>query len=420
MYLRLLRESLTRRRGRALAAAAVALGTATLTALLSLGLVVGDRLAEELRSYGANIRVEPAGEDLPLEFGGVDLRPLAPERTLDEAALTRLRKIFWRNNLVAFTPFLPVRARVEGADATLVGTWFEHPVDAEFRTGLRGLSESWSVEGRWPADGAREAMLGERLAERLGLRPGDRLKASWRGRPLDLEVVGTFSSGESEDEVGYLPLDVAQGWTGQPGRFRSALVSAITTPESRLTEKYGLDPTKLDPEEYDRWYCTPYVSSIAHQIAEAIPDSQAGPLRKVTEGEARVMGSLQGVMWGIGLTACLASALAVGATLTATLQERRREMALLRTLGAGRTGVVLLFLGEAAALGLAGGTAGFLLGSLLGDRVGLAVFGAGVPLQLVLLPLVLGAAVLLAAAGTAVVLREVLADSPSEVLRGRT
>src|SRR4029077_11748573 len=97
---------------------------------------------------------------------------------------------------------------------------------------------------------------------------------------------------------GFLPLDQAQALAGMPGRFRWAVVSAITTPESLLIEKYGLDPGKLSPQDYDRWYCTPYVSSIAHQVAQAIPGSQAWPIREVSQGEARVLRSLSGVMWG--------------------------------------------------------------------------------------------------------------------------
>jgi putative ABC transport system permease protein len=411
VYLRLLWHSLARQKGhRALAALAISLGVASLTALLSLGLVVGDRVAAELRSYGANIRVEPRGEELPLEVGGVDLRPLRPSLTLPVADLARLRRIFWRNNIVALAPFLPLRRTEQGRTFTLLGTWFDHRVDERFTTGLPALARDWRLRGRWPREGAREVVLGAALARRLGLAPG--------GLLAGLRVTGVYESGGPEDEQGYLPLDVAGQMAGLPGRYRWAVVSAITTPEERILEKYGLDPRRMSPQEYDRWYCTPYVSSIAHQIMQALPGSSASAIRQVTEGDERVLLSLRQVMWAVGLAVLVAAGLAVGSAMAATLQERRVEMALLRTLGAGRRGVAALFVGESAFLGLAGGLAGFFVGSALADRMGRAIFGSGIDPQWALLPPVLLAAVILAGVGTGLVLRRVLADAPAAVLRG--
>ena len=77
MFLRLLRDSfLRRRRRKLLAVTALALGTAVTMASLSVALDIGDKVARELRSFGANILVRPQADTLPLEIGGVDLRPL--------------------------------------------------------------------------------------------------------------------------------------------------------------------------------------------------------------------------------------------------------------------------------------------------------------------------------------------------------
>lgn len=409
MYLRLLLASLLRRRtGNALAVTAVSLGVAALVGLLGVGLQVGDRVARELRSRGANLRIEAEGAQLPLEIAGRDLRALRPGPTLEEEQLGKLRKIFWRNNLVAFAPFLPVPGRLP-----LVGTWFDHPVgDDGFRTGLDRLAQTWTLEGRWPREGSSEVVLGRRLAGDLGLGPGDTLRVQGHR----LQVSGVYTAGDEEDARGYIPLVLAQRLSGLPGRYRWALVSAVTTPESRLLEEYGLDPTRLSPEEYDRWYCTPYPSSIAHQIGEALPGARVWPLREVTEGDARVLRSLQGIMAVAGVASILAAVLAAGAAMAATLQERRVEMALLRVLGAGRSGVGWQFLGEALVLGVLSGLIGFGLGSLLSDRLGVVIFGGGLECQPVLLPVALALGVSLALAGTAAVLPQVLGKPPAAVL----
>ena len=55
---------------------ALALGMAVATATLEVALDVGDRLAREFRSLGANLLVTSASDTLPLEIGGVDYRPV--------------------------------------------------------------------------------------------------------------------------------------------------------------------------------------------------------------------------------------------------------------------------------------------------------------------------------------------------------
>src|SRR5216684_818106 len=78
------------------------------------------------------------GASLPLEIGGVDYRPVNAGAYLPEADLPKLKTIFWRNNIIGFSPILevPVEAwspasktwltpSVAGS-ATLIGAWARH------------------------------------------------------------------------------------------------------------------------------------------------------------------------------------------------------------------------------------------------------------------------------------------------------
>ena len=68
MLSRIVGRSLTRRRRRKLlGVAAVALGIAVTTTVATLSLSVRDRVARELRSFGANISVTPAADSLGYE-----------------------------------------------------------------------------------------------------------------------------------------------------------------------------------------------------------------------------------------------------------------------------------------------------------------------------------------------------------------
>ena len=181
MIFRIVWESLARRRRRKLLSVfAVALGIAVTAAVATLALDVGDKVSRELRSFGANLSVTPAADGLPVAVGGIDYRPAGAGAFLPESALVSLKRIFWRNNIVAFAPFLYVPATLEGQPVVVMGSWFEKalPVDKSevFVTGLEKLHPTWKITGQWPADDdATGALVGRRLAERLNLHPGQAL-----------------------------------------------------------------------------------------------------------------------------------------------------------------------------------------------------------------------------------------------------
>src|ERR1700746_4099233 len=141
MFFRLVADSFRRRpRHKLLTGAALALGVAVAPAALSVSLDVGDRLAREFRSLGANLLVTPQADSLPLEIGGVDDRPANAGAYLPEAVLGKLKTIFWRFNIMAFAPILEVPveawspARKNSSSpgvvdrSTLIGTWSDHSV----------------------------------------------------------------------------------------------------------------------------------------------------------------------------------------------------------------------------------------------------------------------------------------------------
>src|SRR5882757_2649169 len=104
MFLRIVADSFGRRpRHKLLTGAALALGMGVATAALSVSLDVGDRLAKEFRSLGANLIVTPQADSLPLEIGGVDYRLVNAG-----AYLPKLKTIFWHNNIIGFSPILEV------------------------------------------------------------------------------------------------------------------------------------------------------------------------------------------------------------------------------------------------------------------------------------------------------------------------
>ena len=92
-------------------------------------------------------------------------------------------------------------------------------------------------------------------------------------------------------------------------------------------------------------------------------------------------------------------------------------MGLMKALGGSVSRIMRLFLAEAGALGIVGGTIGFLIGIVLARWMGYRVFGVAISARPVVFPLTVGLTVVVALAG-AFPLRLLGRVRPAEILRG--
>ncbi|MBZ5594479.1 MAG: ABC transporter permease [Acidobacteriia bacterium] len=422
MFLRFVAQSIRRApRRKAMAIGAVALGSAVATAMLGAMLEVGDRVNRELRSLGANLLVTPKSASLPVDIGGIRYQPAAKDEFIPKAAVPKIKSIFWTLNITALAPSLHAQTEIGGRDVPVEGVWFLRDLRAPDGTssaaGLRALNRTWKIEGHWiddrkPDARADECILGEALARSLALQPGSALNLF--GEPFT--VAGILSTGGTEDDRALVRLEVLERLTGRLGQVDAIEVGALTKPEDAFARK---DPSKMKGEEYDRWYCTPYISSIAHQINEVLPMALARPIRRVADNEGQVLNKVRGLMLLIALAALATAALTVWSVMATTVLERRYEIAIMQATGASSALIATLFGAEVALQGFLGGLIGAVTGVQLSGAVSQTVFGIhGSPPEL-LVPLVVVVATAVALAGAAQPLRRALALEPALILRER-
>ncbi|HEU4636627.1 MAG TPA: ABC transporter permease [Edaphobacter sp.] len=439
MFFRLLMESFRRqRRRKALAGLAILLGTTAVTAMLALATTIGDRIHKELATYGANIIVYPAADQLEVKVGGVDVKPVSGGAYLKESDLAKLRGIFWANNITGVSPELPVhvlgKTTLGGdVDAAAIGLWFNHALSSNggpaLRTGAATLHPWWKIKGAWPQEShthgpSAEVAVGSSLAQRLHLKEGDEIRVGGHlgdaSQAMTLHVTGIVSTGDATDNQLLLPLNAAQQIAGTPDAVRRVEVSARTKPEDAFARK---DPDSLSPKMREIWYCRPYANSIAYQIREAIPGSRAEQIRRVEQSEGTVLKRISGLMWLISAAALLAAAFAVSAAMATAILERQAEIGLMRSLGASKTTVALLFYAEAGLLAIFTGGLGYLAGSGLAAWLGARIFATdggvalGSLLIPVLFPVVVTLALVVAIAGSTPAIRRALNNDPSAILR---
>jgi len=439
MFPRIVYESFRHQaRRKLLAGIAITLGVAVATAMIAVATDIGDKINRELRSYGANLIVTPQEDTLDVEVGGINLKPPSDGTFLNEADLPKIRGTFWHNNIVGFSPMLPVTVKLGGGsgakDVTLVGTYFNKPLHfgrQDFTTGVRITHPWWKVEGScgdgalprsgrvedspaacgWPNDDSQNILVGERLATKLAKKPGETLDVAGR----QLTISGILSTGAAEDDQIVAPLALAQQVLGKPGAVRRLYVSALTKPQDGFATR---DPKTMTPEVYDRWYCSPYVQSIAYQLQEVIPHSHAEQIRQVAQNEGTVLTRIKGLMLLVTLAALFASALAVSAAMATAIFERRIEVGLMKALGAGNLAVSAIFFAEALLLALVGGIAGFSAGALLAHQIGRSIFNSQISIEPVLFPIILVIAVFVTFAGSAAAIRRAVKFDPVFALRG--
>jgi putative ABC transport system permease protein len=221
--------------------------------------------------------------------------------------------------------------------------------------------------------------------------------------------------GAAKDRAVLASLAVAQNLSSRPGKLRQLFVSALTKPADSLSER---DPHSLTPKEYDRWFCSPYISSISFQIRQVLPGTDVRAIRRVADTEGRILSRIGALLWLVTLAALAAAGLAVAATSATTVLERRSEIGIMKAIGATNALITGIFLAEQVLLALAGGAIGFAAGVGLAWILGESVFGTPSSLRVVLLPVILGIAAIVAILGSLIPLRRAAHFQPAPILRG--
>ncbi|MFO0755599.1 MAG: ABC transporter permease [Byssovorax sp.] len=188
------------------------------------------------------------------------------------------------------------------------------------------------VDGRFPAPGSDEAMVGVRIRGRFkGVELGQTLELK-RNRPV--KVVGVFSDGGSshESEV-WTDLDVLRAAFGREGSVSSVRV-LLDSPASFDAFQAGVEQDKR-------------LGLMAQRETTYYEKQSQGTSLFIS-----ILGSVIAFFFSLGAM--------IGATITmyASIANRQREIGTLRALGFSRFAILISFLAEGMILSALGGLAG--------------------------------------------------------------
>ena len=406
----------------------IALGASLATGMLNVMLDVGDKVNQELKTYGANITVKPKDSSLLSEIYEVGDGEELNASYLSEQDLPKLKTIFWAFNIVDFTPFLEAGVSLpSGNTVKAVGTWFNHhlslPTGEELDAGIASMRSWWDItEGSW-LDESKEGtentiMAGTLLAIQEGWHVGDQIHLVGSKEERDVILAGIYDAGGDEDMELFAPLDLIQALTDREDKVSSVEVSALTTPDNDLARRAAKNPAALSSRDYETWYCTAYVSAICYQIQEAIPGSAASAVRQVADSEGAILEKTQLLMILITVLSLIGAALGISNLVTASVMERSKEIGLLKAIGARDLSITGVILVEILFTALIGSVAGYFVGFGFAQLIGQTVFDSAIEMKPGVIPIVAGLIFLVTMAGSLPAIRMVLRLRPAEVLHG--
>ena len=395
------------------AVSAVALATCLATFLLNWSLNLGDKIQQDLRAYGANILITVRGESLPILAGTVELGSIGSHAYLNSSELPKLRDIFWTNQIVAYAPLLPQRVQFHGRDVTLVGTQFgkESSIASLLKT-----NPYLNLQGRWP-ETSDEAVAGTGVSVKWGWRIAQEVPLSFEGRSRVFRIVGIVRSGGVEDQQVFANLNVVQQFTNRRDAFKQLLVSSLVTSKNSLYYKYHRNPKSLTSQEWERYSCTPYVTSVAADISKVLSGSEPRILRQISQTEEKVVSKVNWLMILVTLAGLIAASLTMTSTTTGMILERRKELALMKAIGSNNLFIMLYLFAELLLLGTLGSLVGYGLGAFLSVTLSRTIFQSLFELKWIVLPLVCFVGVLIVLTGSIIPLKSAVRLEPAQALK---
>jgi len=295
------------------------------------------RVAEEVRKYGANLIIIPQTARLDVGSGGLNFGAISEPAYLPQR---QIEDTLARSGIKA-EQSLHLRGVLHWKDTDLM-------VEGVNFTDIRRLFPWWQLKGAWPVAG--ETVIGNDLAARLKLKPGDTIELAGKVQTLRLRISGIVSSGGEEDGLLFLALPELQQALGLDGQL--TLV--------RLMVTAGGDSLKKS----------------AAALQQLLPSAKVSEVRQTARTSEGLLAKVKLLMLMVTAVVLISAGSSVTGTMSTTVLERGKEIGLMKAMGGTRREVMLIFCGEAAMLGILGGVAGYLFGSAIAQFITRTVFSA--------------------------------------------
>jgi putative ABC transport system permease protein len=364
---------------------AITLGIAVIVGIRTVTQASEVAVAVKLDNLGANILVLPQGASVDDYYTADIDAPTIPEAYVDRIVESTIPGV---DNL---SPKLTRRVRVEGREVVLTGilpaseiaskpAWQLSGVEgAELKVSCDPNSEANRSHGFEDerlqrkvveALGPTECFVGSEAAERLRLAPGG--VARLEGREFRVAQV-LAATGTVDDDRLFVHLHTLQEMVSAKGQ-----VSAI--------EIMGC--------------CNAISDGLLAKLRNILPDTRITTVSQIVSTQVDTNRLMKRVSLAFLFIVLVVGAVSIANFLWANVNERRRELGILRMIGARRSDLYAMVLSKGAVLGILGGVLGFLLGTLAAVVLGPYLANLGVRPSWGMLPWAAGLSLAVALLGS--------------------
>ncbi|MCL7411566.1 MAG: ABC transporter permease [Methanosarcinaceae archaeon] len=366
----------------------VIIAASAIVAVITTFTAATDSLYEESNKFGANIIIRPQTNSIPLIEGSTAVGSISTgENYIDESKLPDIYTIENSANLAVVAPRLYGIANI-GNSSSVILMGVDPKEEANMKTW-------WKLDGRWISseDGERdELMLGSDIAKPLGLVVGSTITLTNGNNSVYGDVVAVIeTTGGSEDGYIITSLKTAQDLFDNEGKISSVEVRALCND------------------------CP--VEEMSRQIEAVLPNVEARAMSQIVQSEMALIKRTQSSAMAVSIITLLVSALTVASTMLASVNEKLKEIGIMRAVGASDVQIVSMLFFEGAIIGAIGGSVGFLLGTLVSFIAAPMLLSVTPSPIWILLPAAVGVSIAVGMVASVIPAKRALSIDPAEVLR---
>ena len=269
---------------------------------------------------------------LTVSYGGFSMGDMLLGVTdLSESeVLNKTMSIELKDRISVVAPKLIAMTTVDGTSVGVVGVRWEKE---------KTLKGYWAVDGEYPTV-ENGVIVGSKAAARLNLVPGAPLDLG--GNPVIVTGV-LMPTGSDDDSVIFVGMDFAQAHFGKVDRVNFVEVAALCAG------------------------CP--IEDIVQQIQKALPNTEIQALQSIVKQRMYSVNFVKQLILTVSLIILFIACCMIGVTMLSSVNERIKEIGLMRSLGFSRKSVFGIFCFEAMLIGIVAGAIGYVGGFVLSLKV---------------------------------------------------
>ena len=304
----------------------VVIGVSSMIFLLTTTQAMKADVANKLDQFGSNILILPdTGE--AMTFGGITVEAPAQVKELDMSLIPLMQTIKNKETLATIAPKLLVDTKIKGQNILLLGVIFQQ----ELR-----LKKWWQLEGltKDQIPSANEVILGSDVARSLGMSPKQTITIKEHNFTVAAIIQPTGST--ENDQAIFIDLSVLQKIANRPNAISLIETAALC-------------------------YTCP-IDEVTQQLNAKLPGTKVTALKSTLESRDDTVNRFNLFSKIVSLMLFLASSLVIAMTMKSSVEERTREIGILRAIGFRKRHILQIILTEAALLSSLGGLLGYFVG----------------------------------------------------------